>query len=90
MVSALCKGCLKPIFWVKTEKGRNIPLDKEPVEGGRVIVRMGPEMGKATAHIETAEEIAARLKCPEPAGRVAYMPHHATCPKAGQFRKRGR
>lgn len=80
-----CKGCGRPIYWVETEKGARMPLDPEPVEAGRIIVRMGPQMGKATAHAETAEETAARLRCPEAAGRLAFMPHHATCPKANEF-----
>lgn len=83
-----CKGCERPILWVETEKGARMPLDPEPVEAGRVIIRMGPQMGQETAHAETAEETANRLKCPIPAGRVAYMPHHATCPNVEDFRKK--
>ena len=74
MKTVPCRGCGKPM-----------PLDPDPVEAGRVIVRMGPAMGQATAHSETAEETASRLKAKEPAARVAFMPHHATCPKASEF-----
>jgi len=73
------------MLWVETEKGARMPLDPEPTEAGKVIIRMGPEMGQATAHTETVEETAIRLKATEPAARVAFMPHHATCPKAKDF-----
>lgn len=88
MKTVPCKGCGKPIYWVETEKGARMPLDPAPVEAGRIIVRMGPHMGQATAHAETAEETAARLRCTEPAARVAFVPHHATCPDADLFRKK--
>lgn len=85
MKTTPCRGCGKPILWIETEKGARMPLDPEPTEAGKVIIRMGPEMGKATAHTETAGETASRLKAKEPAARVAFMPHHATCSKAGEF-----
>jgi hypothetical protein len=85
MKTSPCRGCGKPILWVETEKGARMPLDPEPIESGKLIVRMGPALGQAIAHTETAEETTARLKATEPAARVAFMPHHATCPKAGDF-----
>lgn len=84
-----CRTCGAPVLWVKTEKGARMPLDPEPVEGGRVIIAMGPQMGQETAHTETRGETGVRLKCKEPAARTAYMPHHATCPQGREW-QRGR
>ena len=85
MKTTPCKGCGKPILWVATEKGSRMPLDPEPVESGKVIIHMGPQMGQETAHTESRAETEQRLKAIEPAARVAFMPHHATCPKAADF-----
>lgn len=83
-----CRSCGAPILWVKTESGKAMPLDdRPPTENGNVIVRMGPRMGQETAHVETAEETAARLKCPVDAGRTAYTSHFVTCPHAKGWRK---
>ena len=30
MNRGVCKGCGQVILWVKTEKGKNMPLDPEP------------------------------------------------------------
>lgn len=82
-----CRSCGARVLWVRTERGRLMPLDQEPSESGSVIVRMGHGVAQATAHVETMEERAARLRCQEPAGRTAYVPHWETCPQAAAWRK---
>lgn len=83
-----CRSCHAQIIWVVTEAGRKMPLDPEPTEAGKVIIRMGPHHEQAVAHVETAEETVARLKAAIPAARTAYIPHHASCPDAAKWRDR--
>jgi hypothetical protein len=80
-MTAKCPSCSAAILWVRTEKGRRMPLDPEPCEGGNVIVKMGSRLGQETVHVETKDETEKRLKCTIDAGRLAYMPHFATCTK---------
>jgi hypothetical protein len=84
-----CRSCGAPNLWAKTESGKTIPLDDAPpTEKGNIIIRMGPRQGQETAHVETKAETEARLKCPEPAGRTAYVSHYASCPQAKEWRTR--
>lgn len=32
-----CKSCGAPIYWVKTEAGKNMPVDAKPVADGNII-----------------------------------------------------
>ena len=81
-----CRSCGAPVLWVKTEARKAIPLDPEPVEGGNIIVSVGPGR-QETAHTERAEETAARRACPIPEGRTAFLSHFATCPDHKKWRK---
>lgn len=86
-----CRSCGAPILWVVTENGKRMPLDAEPTEAGKVIIRMGGRGLPADAelaHVETKEETEARLKAREPAARTAFMPHHATCPQGREWRRK--
>jgi hypothetical protein len=70
-----CRACHAPLLWVRTESGRPIPLDPEPVEyGGNVVIR---------------DNVAIVLKKGEPslAGEARYQSHFATCKAAKQFMK---
>lgn len=83
-----CRYCGAALLWIRTAKGRPMPIDPDPCEGGNVIVKMGPAMGQETAHVETKEETEKRLKCTIDAGRLAYMPHFATCPEWPKRKRR--
>lgn len=86
-----CRSCNAAILWVETESGRRMPLDPEPMEDGSIIIHMGPnhqQKASEIAHIETAEEAAARSKATEPAARTAYVSHFVTCPDAARWRRR--
>lgn len=69
-----CRSCQAPIIWVRTTAGRRMPLDAQPTAQGNVVLRDG---------------VATVLSGPAPDGN-GRMPHHATCPDAAQWRRRGR
>lgn len=78
---AECRTCQQPIRWAKTEGGRPIPLDPEPGLHGNIIIE---DQG--------GEDVAVVVRPPDPAGDtlagVKFVPHHATCPQADQWRRR--
>lgn len=79
---ARCRGCGAEIDWIRTRAGKNMPVDPEPVfvavdDGSDVFVSDEGEVihGRTVpANDGTAE--------------VAFVPHWATCPEAGQFRRK--
>lgn len=80
-----CRGCGSTIDWIRMKSGKSMPVDPEPVfveeEGSKTFVT--DEGDTVTGQIvwpETKEE-KARLT-------VAFVPHWATCPAAGQFRRK--
>ena len=83
---AFCKGCGRPIIWIMSPGGKMIPCDPEkvayqqkPKARGKIVTEMGQLI---SCDIEGGE--------PEfdgPTVVVGYVPHWATCPVAGQFKK---
>lgn len=81
---SICKGCGARIDWVHTKAGKVMPVDEEPVmviegEGRNVFVT------------DEGDVITGRQALPEEENRelpVAFAPHWATCPAAGDFRRR--
>lgn len=70
-----CGSCKAPVVWVITEKGKRMPLDKEPVPNGNIIV-----LNNGIAHFLLKDE-------PVKPETKRYVSHFATCPNAGQHRK---
>lgn len=68
-----CRSCDAPIIFARTTKGARIPLDAEPNPAGNIELRQG------IAHVVTGER--------DPDVQ-RYMPHHATCPNAADWRQR--
>jgi len=69
-----CRSCDAHIAWVRTPAGKLMPLDAQPNPAGNVEVRDGV----AIVHHQpplTAEDL--------------FMSHHATCPHADEWRRRG-
>lgn len=67
-----CRSCGASIYWCRTPNGKAMPLDPEPVKRVVVVVRApGPDLPD--------EEVAKVVE--------TYVPHHATCPKADEFRR---
>jgi hypothetical protein len=70
-----CRECGQPIRWARTERGRTIPLDRDPVPNGNLVLL--PVSGEAV-HLRAGAAV-------EP-GTLRYVSHFATCPQAGLFR----
>ena len=66
------------MIFVPTTHGKQIPLDAEPNPDGNVMVADG------VAYVIVSPAYRDMLrKLP---GRTFYMPHHATCPQASEWR----
>jgi len=74
-----CEKCRRPIFFVKTVKGKLIPLDYPPNAKGNVTV--SNENGVNVAHVYKNN---AAIKDQWP----IYLCHFASCPAAAHFRKK--
>jgi hypothetical protein len=73
-----CRSCGAPIRWTRTEKGRRMPIDPEPVPEGNIVLR---ELDEATP---LALSVPPAAFPDEP----RYLSHFATCPDAAKHRRR--
>lgn len=71
-----CRACQAPVLWLKTPKGRSMPLDATPNPEGNVVIKDG------LAVVLTAVEMADPLL-----GQRRFQAHWSTCPNAAEFRK---
>lgn len=79
---ATCKTCGKQIFWAKTIKGHNIPMDMSPsTDGLFVLVQDGGSM--LALHVSDQDQ---RAKREVERGAKRYQSHFSTCPDAAQHR----
>lgn len=62
-------GCTAAIRWVRTERGKSMPLDAKPNPDGNVLITDGVAV---VANDALRTEALAR-------GRDLWMPHWATC-----------
>lgn len=69
---SICRGCGQTIVWAMTEAGKRMPLDIEPNPDGNMTLILAGVLVARKAQLD----------------ETRYMPHHATCPEVGQFRKR--
>lgn len=72
---SLCKGCGAEVIFVPSAKsGKPMILDAKPTKGIVLVY---------------ADEVLAPGNEPDPRARVSdvYTDHHATCPKAADFRR---
>lgn len=84
LTRAKCRSCEAPIFWVFTENGRRMPIDADPVaEGNVVLVQEG---SGRRAIVLGPPELFESDDLRELRQRTKYMPHHATCPHADEWR----
>ena len=92
---ANCRGCNADINWMKTEAGRNIPLNP-----GRHFVRPSLPDEKRTTIImrdggaRTGTEITeGEAKALRESGQEVWLgaiAHWSTCPESDSFRRKGR
>lgn len=79
---AKCKGCGREIIWRKTPSGKSMPVDPEPVlywprtRGSGKVVNLNGAVVSCTFNGPMTEP-----------GEYGYVPHWATCPAAGDFKK---
>lgn len=72
-----CRSCKAKIFWVKTEKGKAMPLDAMPFPDGNIVLCEATE----TAHVLAKKEVGSLQLGPR------YKSHFATCPNSAKHRK---
>lgn len=80
---AICRGCGARIEWIKMKTGKMMPADTEPV---MVIEGEGREVFVT----DEGETITGRRALPEEENKgmlVGFVPHWATCRRAGDFRR---
>lgn len=86
---SVCKDCDREIDWMRTEEGRYIPVDPEPVfviEGEGADRFYTEEEGVLTGRQARPEEVqTSEEKINTPLG---FVPHWRTCPCRGDFRRK--
>lgn len=77
-----CAGCGAQIIWAYTELGRRMPVDADPSPTGNV------ELHRIGGGYDVGAKVlgAAELEHARGAGSRLRTSHHATCPKADEFR----
>ena len=95
-MSDRCRSCGAQIFWAVTANGKRMPLDAQPHPEGNLVLRTqaGPDGQEALDDPLLCLSVAAVAKLEEhgiPArlGEPRYLSHFATCPQAGQHRRKG-
>lgn len=73
-----CRSCRAPILWGTTQAGVPHPVDLEPNQEGNLVEEEDGRLRVIAGPLEV------------PSGTVIYMSHFATCPHAGDWRKRGK
>lgn len=89
-----CSKCDAPILWCATVNGKMQPIDFEPNPAGNMRLSGNyRQTDRGTLPevvvIRKAELEAEKLQLLEtpPDRSDRYMPHHATCPNADEFRR---
>jgi hypothetical protein len=79
MASGTCSSCGAEVMWLKTPRGKTIPIDPMPLPGGNIILAD-----------EGAVTFLSRMQITEmkESGDLAYQSHFVTCPDAELHRKR--
>ena len=84
-MTSVCRGCGKPVIWIRTTAGRKMPVDAEGV-----WIRLDPDGDSfvtADGNITFGKKIGDAWEGEEKTALV-FESHFATCPVGGQFRNR--
>lgn len=81
-----CRGCGKEIAFIKTEKGKTMPVDPEPVwvkqeKGGKPFIQVDGNYVYGWIAGDAEDDPDSNLI-------AAYVSHFATCEQAERFRGR--
>jgi len=83
LINGTCRGCGKPLCWIKTAAGKSMPCDPEQV---RYWQKQGGSKKIVTPHGEVVSaETEGEL---ENVTGIGYISHFATCPRSGDFKRR--
>lgn len=82
---AKCKGCGAEIIWIMSPAGKAIPCDPGVVYYSLARGGFNDTVVLKNGHVITKCSIEDN---PERADGIGYVPHWATCPAAGQFRRK--
>lgn len=81
-----CRGCNREIRFIKTVKGKTMPVDPDPV---RVIPMLNGKPYIRKDGVFVYGRIAGDADDdPDSKAETAYVSHFATCPEADRFRGR--
>lgn len=84
MSANICKSCGKPIVWMKTKAGKDMPCD------AALVLYWADEAGKDTVINRSGETVRCSLKGEnELISGLGRVPHWITCDSPDRFRKRG-
>ena len=79
-----CKACMAAIVWIKTPAGKSIPCNATP----RYYIEK-PRVGSKKIVTQNGQVLSCEYtEDPAKATGVGYVPHWATCPYSGQFRRK--
>lgn len=80
---AVCKGCGRPIIWVKTPGGKSMPCDPD-------LLAYWEKLGATEKIVTTNGEVVSCEFEGDPQAATGYgrIPHWATCPVKDQFKRK--
>lgn len=74
---SVCRSCGAAITWTVTSRGKRMPVDAEPHPDGNIRIRHPLTGGPPQADV-----------VPKGSEASLHRSHFATCPNAGQHRRR--
>lgn len=81
-MTTVCRGCGKPIIWIRTHGGKKMPVDIDAVPF--IADRSGTEI---FVRRDGSVTVGMRAEHQDNQAELGYTSHFATCPKADAFRK---